>query len=439
MSALGVFKEHWNCKFLNLFLLDAQNMNENNTNAISDFELFHPEQATAVQDAVVQVTDYLAQFRADNIVWDAEYMKDALLLPPSLDATDNDDDKKQQDQQPKPWGCSLGQSFGGFCSMTYLSLVQHPPRIMLLTGGIAPMLAPDITDVYAGLWERVRQRNLIYYNMYPADIYAVHQIVQKLLDEENPIKLPSGGTLTARRFLQTGMVLGGSPSNFAALHNMITNAFVQLPGSSSVSVSPVRDLQFRRSFLKEMDWVSRFDDDPFYFWMHETIYADGGDDPVRSVPTKWAAQRAYEQKCQESNGFDYEVTSAAASSTQPTQFFGEMVFPWMSEDYAELSGVGLKAVAEALSMKTDWPALYNADHMGEVLASGRTQAAAAVYYDDMFVDFNEYMKVTVPGGPLIKCKVYVTNIYQHSGLRDDGANIFAKLYGMAVGSIRTPS
>jgi hypothetical protein len=40
---------------------------------------------------------------------------------------------------------------------------------------------------------------------------------------------------------------------------------------------------------------------------------------------------------------------------------------------------------------------------------------------------------------LEKCKAYVTNEYQHSGLRDSGASIFTKLHGMATGSVRTPS
>jgi hypothetical protein len=41
------------------------------------------------------------------------------------------------------------------------------------------------------------------------------------------------------------------------------------------------------------------------------------------------------------------------------------------------------------------------------------------------------MRVTARGGPLEKCKVWITNEYQHSGLRDDGARIFTKLLGMA--------
>ena len=71
--------------------------------------------------------------------------------------------------------------------------------------------------------------------------------------------------------------------------------------------------------------------------------------------------------------------------------------------------------------------------------NGHSRAAAAVYYDDLYVDFDASMKVAARGGPLENCKVYITNEYQHSGLRDDGATIFSKLHGMATGSVRTPS
>ena len=86
--------------------------------------------------------------------------------------------------------------------------------------------------------------------------------------------------------------------------------------------------------------------------------------------------------------------------------------------------------------------IYDADHMRKVLAddgTGVSKAAAAIYYDDMYVDFDACMKVTQRGGPLEKCKVWITNTYQHSGLRDDGANIFNKILGMAKGSDGTPS
>ena len=60
-------------------------------------------------------------------------------------------------------------------------------------------------------------------------------------------------------------------------------------------------------------------------------------------------------------------------------------------------------------------------------------------FDDIYVDFDICMEVTGPGGPLEKTKVYITNDYQHSGLRDSGSQIFSKLHGMASGSVRTPS
>ena len=309
--------------------------------------------------------------------------------------------------------------------MTYLSQVANPPRICLLTGGIAPMLTP-VFDAYTSLWGRVKERSLQYYEMYPGDIPVVKAIVQKLLKE--PTKLPSGGTLTARRFLQLGLALGGSPSAFAGIHAMLSTAMVNPDGSSS---------DFTRAFLKYVDSAQSFDDHPIYFWLHESIYANG---PENS-PTNWAAHKAYEALVESDNDYDYQHTSSLMDDdSKPTLFFGEMVFPWMgSEDFQELAGVGLQAVANSLATKTDWGNLYDGDHMRKVLGDGTCKAAAAVYHDDMYVDFDACMKVTARGSPLEKCKVWVTNDYQHSGLRDGGSQIFAKLYGMATGGIRTPS
>ena len=308
--------------------------------------------------------------------------------------------------------------------MTYLSQVEHPPKICLLTGGIAPMLTPAY-ELYTGLWERVKERSLNYYEMYPGDIMAVKRIVKALLDE--PATLPSGGKLTARRFLNLGLSLGGSPSAFASLHELISTA----------CVSNDEKVEFTRAFLKRIDSEQSFDDHPIYFLMHESIYGDG----PRNSPTDWAAHRAYEDLVKTPSEFDYRLTTKLNSDERPTLFFGEMVFPWMADgDFAEVSGVGMRSLAHSLAKKENWGPLYDADHMRKVLQDGSiSRAAASVYLDDMYVDFDACMKVTKRGGPLEKCKIWVTNEFQHSGLRDDGANIFTKLHGMATGSIRTPS
>jgi hypothetical protein len=284
------------------------------------------------------------------------------------------------------------------------------------------MLTP-LLEVYNKLWDRVKERSLKYYDMYPDDVPVVKTVVRRLLD--NPPALPSGGTLTARRFLQLGLRLGSAPPSFAAIHAMVSSAFV--PGSSD----------FSRPFLKAIEIEQSFDDHPIYYWLHEpSCYADG----AFNGATNWAAHRAYQEKLAREGGDEWDYArTCQVSDPRPVLWFGEHVFPWMAEDYGELRGVGLAAVAEALAQKSDWGPLFDGDKVREALASKKTKAAAAVYYEDMYVEFDACVKVAARGGPLERCKLYITNEFQHSGLRDDGAKLFSKLYGMATGTVRTPS
>lgn len=296
----------------------------------------------------------------------------------------------------------------------------------------------DPVDVYLSLWDKVKERSLRYYDMYPDDVAVVKTIVRKLMQAEedgNLPRLPSGGKLSAVRFLQLGMSLGGGPTSFATMHDLLSSAFLQ----PLIAQKGAVDSEFTRGFLKAIDTMQPFDEHPIYFFMHESIYADqnrGG-----TVATNWSADRAYEIKKSGADGaeYDYAVTSRE-DSAHPVLFLGEMVFPWMGQSvYAETGGFGCSTLAEALAKKDDWGPLYDADTMRSALADGKTRAAAAVYYDDMYVDFGCCRRVLARGGPLEKCKAYVTNEYQHSGLRDDGATIFNKLHGMATGATRVPS
>ena len=410
-----ITKQRLEQDFANLFLLDEKDTPD--LPSLDAMQESFPNEFSAVKRALQEATHFMTQFRADNIVLDAEEIKDALLLPPSSD-----------DDVPRPYGCALGQSYGGFCLMTYLSQITHPPRICLFTGGIAPMLTP-VDQVYDATWERVKERSLRYYDAYPGDIPVVKKIVAALV--EKPAILPSGSVLTARRFLQVGLALGGSPSSFASLHRLFSSAFLDPDDDDNTT--------FTRAFLKAMDSEQSFDDHPIYFLLHESIYADAGGSSA--CATNWAAHRAYESRVQRPSEWDYRLTSALNSDARPTLLFGEMVFPWMAHgDFAELSGVGMRSLAQDLAEKTDWGPLYDKDQMRMALKDGSiSRAAAAVYYEDMYVDFDASMAVTKRGAPLEKCKIWVSNEYQHSGLRDNGSGIFAKLHGMATGSIRTPS
>lgn len=423
--------------FPDLFLLDGDgddNVKEDDTH-----------RRTQVSKALADATEYLAKFRADSIVRDAEWIKEALIrhpLPPSVTESGGEHEVgafsnvEDAPPQPRPWGAALGQSYGGFCLMTYLSSIAHPPKLCLFTGGIAPAYTP-VREVYDRLWNRVATRNYKYYHHYPGDVRIVKRIVRRLLSSSMPpVKLPSGGILTARRFLQLGLGLGGSPgTSFANLHSLISWAFLHDDDDFD---------ELAGAFLKRIDHEQSFDDAPLYFLLHESIYADG---PM-SGPTEWAAHSSYENIIVSSHSeFDYRQTSMVDDHNRPTLFFGEMVFPWMAHgDYAELSGHGMKSLSEALAKKRDWSPLYNKINMRAALIGGgsanmppKCKAASATYYDDMYVDFDCAIKLLGRGAPLDGVKVWITNQFQHSGLRDDGANILCRLVNMAKENVHIPS
>ena len=106
-----------------------------------------------------------------------------------------------------------------------------------------------------------------------------------------------------------------------------------------------------------MDSQLGYEDNPLYFWLHESIYADG---PENS-PTNWAAHNAFHDLIKTNNEYDYRHTSYLDDDSKPTFFYGEMVFPWMPEDFQDLAGIGARASVNALATKNDWGGLYDGE------------------------------------------------------------------------------
>lgn len=105
--------------------------------------------------------DYLSLFRADSIVRDAEAIRQALTADYPPDS--------------RRWS-TVGQSFGGFCTLTYLSFYPRSLRECFLFGGLAPLVtSPD--EVYRRLFKQVRERNEAYYTKYPEDVENVKTIL----------------------------------------------------------------------------------------------------------------------------------------------------------------------------------------------------------------------------------------------------------------------
>jgi hypothetical protein len=93
----------------------------------------------------------------------------------------------------------------------------------------------------------------------------------------------------------------------------------------------------------------------------------------------------------------------------------------MFDDYSELRH--LKDQAEMVAQFNDWPALFDI----EQLKQNQVPVYAAVYWDDMYVDFNLSMKTaeTIKG-----CKTYVTNLMYHDALRTKVDDVLKALFSL---------
>ena len=316
---------------------------------------------------------YLRHFRADNIVRDAEAIRASLA-------------------GGARWTI-LGQSYGGFCAMRYLAESPEGLEAALITGGI-PSLTRPADDVYRATYPRVAEKNRRYYARYPGDVERVLEIARHLA--ANDVRMPGGARLTVERFQQLGLAFGMS-DGFEMIHYLVEEAFIDVVGGA-------RELSW--NFLFHLEQLQAFDTNPIFSLLHEACYA-------QESATRWSAQRLRE-----------EFPEFDPKAKETVFFTGEMIYPWMFDVYPQLQP--LKEAAEILAQDDAWPRLYDV----EKLRRNTVPVAAAVYYDDMYVhrEFSEETARIVPN-----VKLWITNQYEHNGLRADGEAIVGRLLDLARG------
>ncbi|KDP43915.1 hypothetical protein JCGZ_20925 [Jatropha curcas] len=338
-------------------------------------------------DSPERLAEYLKYFRADNIVNDAEFIR-VRLVPDA-----------------GPWTV-LGQSYGGFSAVTYLSFAPKGLKQVLLTGGIPPISNGCTADiVYRACCEQVIRQNEKYYKRFPQDAEIVREVVNYLAESEGGgVLLPSGGILTPRGLQTLGLSGLGSSAGFERLHYMFERVWdpIIVPGSRK---------EISSYFLKAFENWLDFDSNPLYALLHEPIYCQGSS-------SRWSAYRILA----ENNG-KFDAIKAAKEGRQ-VYFTGEMVFPWMFDEIHALRK--FKDAANLLAEKNDWPPLYDT----AVLNDNKVPVAAAVYYEDMYVNFKLAMETA---SQIAGIRLWITNEYMHSGLRDAGGRVFDHLLGMLNG------
>jgi len=303
--------------------------------------------------------DYLLCFRADSIVADLEYIRTRLY-------------------NGVKWE-SLGQSYGGFITLSYLSLAPEGLSACYVAGGLTSVM-PSADEVYRRTYPRVAEKTRRFYERYPLERERVGAVAD--LVAEGDVVLPDGDLLTVRRLQTLGLDLGMAPG-FDRVHWLFDDAFAD---------EPRREGTLSDSFLAQVAAKTSYDDNPLFAVMQESIYGSG------AGATRWAADRIGQRHLEFS------------TDERPLLFTGEMMYPWMFDQIRSLRP--FKAVAEALAEFEDYTVLYDLDR----LVANEVPVASVSYFDDMYVDVGFSTETKDLVGNL---HFWVTNEYEHDGIRQD--------------------
>lgn len=296
--------------------------------------------------------EYLTHFRQDSIVADLEAIRKCLGGPTfSL----------------------LGQSYGGWVAMTYLSFLPGSVKEVWLTGGMPPIgRTPD--ETYKALYKGLVDINEQYYATYKEDGAAVLRIVQWLNKKHGKgVRIRDGATLTWRGFLTLGRRLGAE-GGFEAVHGIVKQF-----DKAAKSQQP-KDLSDAVKSFDAMNGTGfRLPQRPLYGVMHEAIYCSGP-----KIASNWAAQRI--------GGAFYDSHLAwlrdgskalCLSEGGPTPYFtSEMIHSFMLEDAGPELEPFLEP-ADILARKDNWSALYDT----ATLRNNRVTVRALMFPKDLFVEY----------------------------------------------------
>ena len=332
-------------------------------------------QTLPLRGGPAEQADYLSHFRADSIVRDCEAIR-------------------PQVTGGAPWTV-LGQSFGGFCTVAYLSTAPEGLDTALVTGGL-PSLDAHADDVYRAAYPRVARKVAAHYARYPQDVERARRIADHLLTHE--VVLPNGYRFTVEAFQSLGLMLGGGDGSHR-LHHLLEDAFVRTPGGPALS----------DAFQEQAQALLSFAGHPLYALVHEAIY---GQD---ARPTAWSAERVRN----EFPGFDAAKTLAG---DEPLLFTGETIHPWMFDCDPALRP--LRETAELLAARTDWTPLYDPAR----LAANEVPVAAAVYHDDMYVHTAHSLETA---RAIRGLRTWVTDEFEHDGVRAGGPRVLDRLIALA--------
>ncbi|GAB4097175.1 alpha/beta fold hydrolase [Brachybacterium horti] len=313
--------------------------------------------ATLREASPQQQAEYLTHFRADAIARDAELLREHLGA--------------------ERWSL-LGQSFGGFTALRYLSAHASSVETALFTGGL-PSVGPDMEAAYRLTWEGMAVRSERYWDRFPGDRDRFRALADRAA--VGTLRVP-GGTVGVERLRRLGHLLGAS-SGQERLHLLL-----DLDPDSPA---------FAHDLAAALPFGGR---NPLYAVIHESCWADG-------TATAWAAER----------------TMPSAVREDPTLLAGEHMHHEAITEDPELAPF---AEAAEILAAHPWPRLYDE----QALRAAEVPAAAAVYFEDAYVprDLSLATAALLP-----QMRTWVTSEFEHNGLRASGEGVLDHLLDLAAG------
>lgn len=302
------------------------------------------------------LAEYLTHFRAPAIVRDAEALRTELGA--------------------QTWSI-LGQSFGGFTTLSYLSTDAGSIEHAYLTGGLSAIgRHPD--EVYSFTYEKTRAASERYYRRFPAHRDAVRRIAD--LAAAGRLVLPDGEVVSVSRVRLLGSLLGSNDS-WQTLWSLLETD----PTGTA----------FRYDLAAALPFDGR---NPLYSVLHESCYADG-------ATTRWSAERVL----------------PADFAADPTLLTGEHLSSEWFDTVPALRP--WRDVAHRLAER-EWPRLYDP----AALQASQARGATAIYLNDLYVPFEYAMETAALLPGIIP---WVTSEHEHSGLRS--GDVLSHLIDLAHG------
>lgn len=321
-------------------------------------------------------------------------------------------------------GCSkwtlVAQSYGGSVAYSYLSFYPGSLREVFITGGLPPVGEhPD--TIHCRTFQSTLRACEAYYKRYPEDVQRVREIVSHIVVMRgNGILRPSGGIISAERFLGIGRLLAFSDGE-KKVHEEVTRCLADL----------ATRVTFSEDTLKAMEKWLPFEDRPVYALLREPTYIDDG------VLSEWSAYRV-------SNGleqywwlhgtgerrlmtnlmracFQTDARLMARFESEPLYFTGEHVFPFHMWQVGSLRP--LRGAADILAQKTDWDPLFDPQQ----LRLNTVPIAAVSYRRDIIVDSDLARNICVATGNI---RHEMSQTLSHTAIEDRTNKVLPWTWGM---------